>query len=118
MNNRIFLIHWNTDEAEDFAEALRTAGWDVDIEAENGARACKLIKYNKPDAVVISLSRLPSHGSVTARALHNISATAEIPIIFVDGEKRFIEKALSKVPEAIYTTSGELEEVLKKTTRR
>jgi len=73
------------------AGPLRAAGWDVEIEAEDGARAGKRIKENPPQAVVIYLTRLPSHGRETADGLRSMKATRHLPIIFVDGKEEAID---------------------------
>ena len=109
---KAFLIHWNPSEAEAHAQSLRKASWQVEIEAENGARAGNAIKADPPRVIVIYLSRLPSHGRETAYALHSYKATRNIPIVFVDGNEEAVEKTKVKVPDAIYTTSEELESVL------
>ena len=114
---RAFLIHWNPSEAEAHAQILREAGWQVEIEAEDGARAGNAIKADPPQVVVIYLSRLPSHGRETAHYLRSIKATRSIPIVFVDGKEEALEKTRAKVPDAIYTTSEKLNSVLQKFTR-
>lgn len=61
-----------------------------------------------PDAVVIYLTRLPSHGRETAIALRSARATRNVPIVFVEGKGEPLEKTRAKVPDAIYVTSEEL----------
>ena len=112
MQGRLFLIHWKAAEAEELAEPLRNSGWQVDMETENGARAGRAIKDTLPDAVVIYLTRLPSHGRETAKGLRAIKATRDVPIVFVDGKEEAIVKTKAKVPDALYTTSIELETML------
>ena len=111
---RAFLIHWNLSEAEEYAQNLRSAGWQVEIEAGDGARAGNAIKVDPPQVVVIYLSRLPSHGRETAHALHSFKVTRNIPIVFVDGKEEAVEKTKVKVPDAIFTTSEELEHAIQK----
>ena len=118
MKGTIFLIHWNAAEAEELAKPLCTIGWEIEIEAEDGARGYNQIKANPPTAVVIYLSRLPSHGRETAYTLRSVKATREIPIIFVDGSKEAIEKTRTKVPDAIYTTSDDLQKIILKVTNK
>jgi CheY-like chemotaxis protein len=113
LTGRIFLIHWNLPEAEEYARKLRLGGWMVDVETEDGGRAFKNIKITQPQAVVICLTRLPSHGRETGNALKSTSATHDIPIIFVDGNSEVVEKTRQKVPEAIYTNREELVKILK-----
>lgn len=51
MKGKLILIHWKALEAEALATPLRRAGWQVDVEAEDGARAGKAIGASPPDAV-------------------------------------------------------------------
>ncbi|HEX6305409.1 MAG TPA: response regulator [Anaerolineales bacterium] len=113
MENKIFLIHWNAAEAQAYAGQLERFGWQVDSEAEDGARAARTIRATKPDLVVIYLSRLPSHGRETADYLRSLKSTRDIPVIFVGGEGEALEKIKAKLPLATYTTAEELESTLK-----
>jgi CheY-like chemotaxis protein len=112
MPPNLFLIHWNQSEAEELAQPLREAGWHVELEAEDGARAGQSIKQNLPDAVAIYLTRLPSHGAHTAAYLRETKSTRDIPVIFVGGTPEKIEAAKAKVPDALYINDGELIEAL------
>lgn len=113
MKGRLFLIHWNQGEAEEHAQKLRATGWDVDIEYEDGARGGKTIDENPPDAVVIYLTRLPSHGRQTATHLREMRATRDLPIIFVGGKDQALEKTMQKVPDGIYISEEELNQALR-----
>jgi len=112
MENKIFLIHWNEDEAQEHVRQLQDAGWQVAWESKDGAHAVNAIKNETPQAIVIYLTRLPSHGRETADYLQSLKNTRHIPIVFVDGQGEALEKTKAKVPEAIYTSSGELQSVL------
>ncbi|WP_455393074.1 hypothetical protein [[Eubacterium] cellulosolvens] len=118
MKDKLFLIHWHREEAEALAENLKSLGCEIDLETEDGARASTKIKTEQPNAVIIYLTRLPSHGRETAHTLKSIKATREIPIIFVDGSVEVIEKTRKKIPGTIFTTSADLNDILLKTVRR
>lgn len=107
-DKRLLLIHWNSEEAEAYAEALLAQGWRVDVEAEDGARAAKAIKAAPPQAVLIYLTRLPSHGRATAAHLAESKATRTIPIIFVGGEGEALAKTKAALPRASYLSADEL----------
>jgi DNA-binding NarL/FixJ family response regulator len=109
---RLFYIHWNPIEAEAWASSFREDGWDVRLEAKDGDRASRRILGDPPDVVVISLTRLPSHGREAAVYLRSRKGGSEVPIVFVDGTLDAVGKAASKVPEAIYTTSSELRVIM------
>jgi DNA-binding response OmpR family regulator len=112
MKGKLFLIHWKLAEAEDLAKPLRAAGWQVEIEAADGARAGQRILADPPEAVVIYLTRLPSHGRETAHALRSYKAGREIPILFIDGETEKVEQVRAKVPDASYLRSADLQPTL------
>jgi len=112
MNGKLFLIHWKAAEAEALAAPLRADGWQVELEAEDGARAGKLIRESPPDVIVIYLTRLPSHGRATASYLRSAKATRHLPIIFVDGTEEVIARVKTSVPDALYVTSSALPETL------
>jgi response regulator RpfG family c-di-GMP phosphodiesterase len=117
MKGKIFYIHWNPAEAESRAASLRKLGFTVAVEAEDGARACKHMSESPPDAVVINLSRLPSHGREMARALGAIKATREVPILFVGGTEEAVEKARAATPAAEFASQEEIELALARLTR-
>jgi DNA-binding response OmpR family regulator len=104
--NRLFLIHWNQAEAEEYARKLIT--WEVEIESEDGARASKAIKANPPDIVVIYLTRLPSHGRQTAKHLSEAGATRDLSIIFVGGKPDAVEKTKTVLPDTFYIPEEDL----------
>lgn len=109
---RVFLIHWNAGEVEGYAEKIRGWGWAVETEAEDGARGGKAIIMNPPQAVVIYLTRLPSHGRETAHYLKERKSTRDIPVIFVGGEADKIEAVRAKVPGGVYVEEEDLRETL------
>lgn len=105
---KLFLIHWKDSEIDGLAAPLRAQGWLVDTEAQDGVRAAGIVKADPPDAVVIYLRRLPSHGRETADALASMKATRHVPMIFVDGQGEALEKTKARVPAATYVTADQL----------
>jgi len=114
MRGTIFLIHWKATEAHSYAAELRSSGWEVEVESEDGEKAYRRIKANPPDAVVICLSWLASHGRDVARSLRDVKATSEVPIAFVDGGEETVRKTRSVVPDATFTVGSELVDVLER----
>jgi DNA-binding response OmpR family regulator len=111
MRGKLFLIHWNPPEAEHLARDLRAANWRVDFETEDRARAQRRIRERPPDAVVISLARSPVDGLEVACALRG-GKSASAPIVFLDGTEDAVKAAKARVPAALFTTSGELADML------
>ena len=114
MRGKVFLVQWNVVSAKARAGELRSDGWTVDVESEDGGRAYKLIKANPPDIVLIDISRKLSHDRELAFVLRNVKATRNIPIIFVDGKEEAAANLRNKVPDAVFTTSYELKKALVK----
>ena len=112
MNGKLFLIHWDQTEAAVYAGQFKDSGWQVDYEYEDGARAGRRIKQDPPDVVVIYLNRLPSHGRETGQWLSTQKATNSIQLVFVDGKASDVEKTRNKLPDAIFTSSASLSQVL------
>ena len=68
MNDFVCLIHWNQDEARERAQLIEAAGYRVDASPFSSG-SLRHLRDNPPAAVVIDLSRLPSHGREVAMAL-------------------------------------------------
>jgi CheY-like chemotaxis protein len=108
MKGKAFIIHWNVQEAEQYAQLLYEDGWSVEFEAVDGRRAFDLIGKDQPDVVLIYLSRLHIQGRAVAVDLRESSETESIPIVFVDGKQKAVQKAMSEVPDAIPATQDEI----------
>ncbi len=101
--HRVRLVHWNDDEAVARAAALRAAGYAVDYEPLTPA-ALRQIKADPPAAVLIDLSRLPAQGRDIGIALRHSRTTRAVPLVFVEGEERKVDKIKRQLPDAEYTT--------------
>jgi hypothetical protein len=100
---RIRLIHWKETEAEEKAERLRSAGYDVAYDPIAPA-VLRELKQNPPSAVVIDLSRLPSQGRDMGLAVRHYRATRYVPLVFVDGDPKKVKRIKKHLPDAVYTT--------------
>lgn len=114
----LYLIDWDEAGAAEAAKELEADGWSVRIESIDGARAVKHMMDEVPDVVAIDLSRLPSHGRETARAIRSAAKMAAIPIVFYGGTEEARHKAAGVVPDATMTTHQELLPVLARLTMR
>lgn len=112
MGKQLFLVHWNQEEASQFAENLIKKGWTVEIEAEDGERAVRRIEKMLPDAVIIYLNKLPSHGLRTGRELHMKNTTCHLPLIFVNGSEANRAKLFELIPHALISDDESLLEKL------
>ena len=65
-----------------------------------------------PDAVVISLDRLPSHGRAVAEWLWQAKKRQSIPLVFVGGTAEKVETMRERFPAAVYCARERLVEML------
>jgi response regulator RpfG family c-di-GMP phosphodiesterase len=107
------LIHWNAAEAEERADELRSAGYDVvcDPLDQAGLRA---LRENPPSAVVIDLSRLPSQGRDVALGIRKYKVTRHVPLVFVGGDPEKVARIKELLPDAVYTTWNRIRNSLKR----
>lgn len=99
---RVFLFHWNDAEARNRADRLARLGHEAVVPRFASGADLKTIAADPPDAFVIDLSRLPSHGREVAAALRGRTATRHIPIVFVDGTAEKVERVRRLLPDATY----------------
>jgi len=99
---RIQLVHWKEAEGRERARALRAAGFAVEYEVD-AAVALRASKDELPDAIVIDLTRLPSHGRGMACALRQSNKTRLVPLVSVGGEPAKVARIRSELPDATYT---------------
>lgn len=111
---RIQLIHWNKDEARERSERLTGLGYDVAWELSSGPDLLRKLKDDPAAAVVIDLSRLPSHGREIGVTLRHQRATRLIPLIFVEGDLEKVAIIKGLLPDAVYTTWGRIRSSLKR----
>lgn len=101
----ILLIHWNEAEAEDRVHRLRKAGFSPLIltSVSNAPTDLRCLLEKPIDAIVIDLSRLPSHGREVSLGHRSRKATRHIPIVFVGGEADKVTRVKTVLPDAVFT---------------
>jgi hypothetical protein len=115
---RVRIIHWRPAEAASLIDSVRTAGFEPEYDGEmNGPAISGAIRARLPDAVLIDLSRLPSHGREIGIWLRGIKATRHIPLVFVNGEGEKLERIRKDLPDAAYATAANLKDVLRSSCR-
>lgn len=108
------LVHWNEDEGLERHQQLEALGFDAAFDFGDGLFVIRLIKSTLPDAVVIDLSRIPSHGRDIANSIRSAKYSRHIPIVFVDGEPEKVKKTKQLIPDATYTSWGRIKPALSK----
>lgn len=112
---RVGLIHWNADEAEQCVSRLRASGYHVVYDPE-APIALRLMRDRPPAAVVIDLSRLPTQRRDIGLALRHYKSTRHVPLVFV-GRVRVAEKVTRikrHLPDAVYTSWSRIRSALKR----
>ncbi len=105
---RVRIVHWKASEAGPLIEVCRAGGFDVEFSDIPSPELAREIRHNQPDAVVIDLTRTPSHGREMALALRRTKYSRHIPIVFVGGEAEKVAGVRTFLPDAVYTTMGRL----------
>lgn len=107
---KVFYVHWNEAELKERLAPLQKAGYDVASHwrTETHARFGETL----PEAVVISLDRLPSHGRAIAEWFGEAKKRQHIPIIFAGGQPDKVKATKAKFPQATFCTTEETPAVL------
>jgi hypothetical protein len=108
MMTRVRILHWKAAESAPLTEACRACGFEVEYEDVPFPTLIKSIRRNQPDAVVIDLTRLPSHGREAAMAIRRTKYSRYIPIVFVDGEPDKVEAVRRHLPDATFASRKQL----------
>jgi Protein of unknown function (DUF3052) len=103
---RVRIVHWKAAEAAPLIEACRACGFEVDYDDVKFNDLPKLIRAKPPDALVIDLSCLPSHGREAAIAFRRSKSTRHIPLVLVDGAPEKVAAIRQKLPDATFATSA------------
>jgi len=113
-SQRIRLVHWKAEEVPERAARLEAAGYAVDGEVPGTSIGVKALREDPPDAFVIDLGRLPSHGREVAFSLRQSKALRGIPIVFVDGDEQKVAKIRTELPDAVYAGWDRIDEALRR----
>ncbi len=114
---RIRLVHWKAAEGEEAAAGLRRAGFAVDY-GVMGPELLRSIRSRPPDAFVIDLTRVPSHGREAARAFRLGKATRHVPIVFAGGAAEKVGPIRETFPDAAFCTWGRVPAAVRKAVAR
>jgi hypothetical protein len=100
----IRLICWNQDDATTRARDLRHAGYRVIADPpEASGGMIRAFRELDPDAVVIDMDRLPSHGRELGLGLRASKSTCHLPLVFAGGVPAKVELVRTALPDAVFT---------------
>ena len=102
---RILVVHWNAAEAAARAERLRGEGFETScLTDQRDGAGFRALRENPPDAVVIDLARVPSHGQAVGIALRGQKATRMVPLVFIEAGPEKTARVRGLLPDAVFTT--------------
>jgi hypothetical protein len=96
------LFHWKSKEAAPLIAKLQAAGYEVVQNTKAQSPSTREIKESGAVAVVIDLSRMPSHGKYVGAWLRGSKSTRHIPLVFVGGEADKVAAVKKDIPDAAY----------------
>ena len=111
---RIRLIHWKEAEADMHFKALNAARCEIEYEERLPADIVKRWRQSPPDAFVIDLSRMPSHGREIAIGLRQSKSTRSVPIVFCAGDPEKVNAIRKLLPDASYCDVRSLARTVRK----
>jgi CheY-like chemotaxis protein len=82
---------------------MAAAGYRVISAAPSGPQFFRELRKTPPAAVVIDLSRIPSHGRDIAMGIRTLKSTRHIPIVFIEGDPEKTARIKQQLPDASYT---------------
>jgi len=115
---RVRLFHWKSKEAEALIGRLRAAGFEAVHNPETQSPSVRELKESGAVAVVIDLSRLPSHGKYVGAWVRGAKSTRHIPLVFVGGEAEKVAAIKKQMPDAVYSSIAGVGAALKKAIAR
>jgi large subunit ribosomal protein L12 len=86
MKPLVRLVHWNEEEARERAARLKALGFTAVWRVLPGPDLLAELKTTKAVAIVVDLTRLPSHGRDVGLHVRRTKATRHLPLVFVGGE--------------------------------
>jgi hypothetical protein len=96
------LVTWSPD-APARQKALEAGGFKVSAGPAPTKQIGAHFRDLAPDAIVIDMDRLPSHGRAVGVILRTTKSTRLIPIVFVGGEPEKIARARADMADACFT---------------
>lgn len=111
---RVRLFHWKSKEAAALIAKLRAAGFEAVHNAETQSPSVRELKESGAVAIVIDLSRLPSHGKYVGAWVRGSKSTRHLPLVFVGGEAEKVAAIKKQMPDAVYSSIAGVGAALKK----
>jgi len=83
---------------------LENLGFRVRFEPVDAGRVLRILKTEKPEAVVVDLSRSPAQGRDLAVALRVHGGTRHLPLVFAGGTAEAVNAIRRTLPDAVFAS--------------
>ena len=114
MAARVFLLHWDEPESGERARELAAAGYTVEHESRFDPSLLRSLAESPPAAIVVDLSRSPSHGRDVALALRTRAGTRRVPLVVAGGKGDAVRGLRAHLPDVFYTSWGSIASTLER----
>jgi CheY-like chemotaxis protein len=106
MAARVLVVHWNEAEARERVERLERAGFQAaPFFVSSGVEHLHAaLGASPPDAVVIDLTRQPSHGRDFGIHFRSRKSLRHVPLVFIAGDAERTAQVRTLLPDAVFTT--------------
>lgn len=115
---RVLVIHRRPEIAAEYARRLASDGFEGAAYPVFGASAFRTIRANRPDAILIDLTELPSYGRTIGVMLREQKSTRSIPLVFLKGDPEKAERVRDVLPEVVFATWPNVAPAIRKAIER
>ena len=109
---KVFLIHWDAETVQAWADRLMAAGFTVGAESEDASQAYRSIRELEPDVVVADLDHDADRTHVAVESVQGTRWGREIPFIFVGGDEESWFTLREQFPDATFVEEQDLPSAL------
>ena len=113
MKLAVRLVSWDDNAAQTRARELTALGFEVDARPMRIGGVIGHFRGIAPDAVVLDLDRLPSHGREVGTMLRDSKNTRHLPLVFAGGAPEKIERIRVELPDAAFTSWERIENAIR-----
>ncbi len=110
----LVVIHWKAEEVPERLERLKAAGHSAEAWDPRLPGAMGRYRSHPPAAIIIDLTRLPSHGRACASALRQQTAYRHVPLVFAGGAPEKVAETRNVVPDATYAAWEEIDGAIRR----
>lgn len=111
---RVTVLHWKAHEAQPALERLASLGHRSELLSEATPATLRVLRECPPDAIIIDLTRMPSHGREIGVALRASKKTRHVPLIFAGGIDEKVERVRELLPDATYAGWDEIDGAIRR----